>query len=494
MILGCVFGTIYLRNMSEISKKVVTRFAPSPTGEPHIGNVRTAFYAWLFARKHNGEFLVRIEDTDRTRLVEGSAERILEMWEWLGLDYDGEVIYQSTRKDIHQKYAEQLVEEGKAYKCFCTSEELDAMRKAQQERKEQPRYDSRCRHLSEEEILKQVQNDKPYVIRLATPETGETVVQDIIRGEVTFDNAGIDDLVILKADGFPTYHLAHIVDDHDSNVTHVIRAEEWLNSLPKHYLIHQALGWDVPTYAHLPIVLATDKSKLSKRHGAVSMLEFRDLGYLPPALINFMLLLGWHPKEGSEQEVFTIEEMKEQFDLADVTKSGAVFDYQKLDWMNAEYIKKLSTKELLAVAEPFIEGFENIEGIDLEAAVTMEQERIKRLAELTESLMFLFKDIEYEAELLVWKKSDAQGALEHLKIVHELIEGVDDWSIESIEAIIKERIEKDNLGMGDTLWPMRTALTGEKNSPGPFEVAYVLGKEKCLYRINKAIEQLTTNN
>lgn len=482
------FVTLYIQIMSETTEKVVTRFAPSPTGEPHIGNVRTAFYAWLFARKHNGEFLVRIEDTDRKRLVEGSEERILEMWASIGLDYDGEIVRQSDRKDIHKKVAEELVENGKAYKCFCTSEELDAMRKAQQEKKEQPRYNGTCRTLTPEQVAEK--GDMQYVVRLATPETGQTVVQDIIRGEVSFDNAGIDDFVVLKADGFPTYHLAHIVDDHESNVTHVIRAEEWLNSLPKHYLIHEALGWNVPTYAHLPIVLATDKSKLSKRHGAVSMLEFRDLGYLPEALINFMLLLGWHPKEGSEQEIFTIEEMKEQFALEDVTKSGAVFDYQKLDWMNAEYIKKLSPKELLAAAEPFVEGLE-AEHINMEDAVVLEQERIKKLSDLTESLIFLFEDTEYEADLLVWKKSDAKGAQEHLTVVKELLESVSDWNTETLESTIKARIEKDDLGMGDTLWPMRTALTGQKNSPGPFEVAAVLGKEKSLHRIETALSKLS---
>ncbi len=483
--------------MSEITEKVVTRFAPSPTGEPHIGNIRTAFYAWLFARKHNGDFLIRIEDTDRKRLVEGSEERILEMWKWLGLDYDGKIAHQSERKDIHKKFAEQLVEDGKAYKCFCTSDELDSMRKEQREKKEQPRYDSRCRVLTPEQVKEKTDAGLAYVIRLATPQTGETVVKDIIRGEVVFDNAGIDDLVILKADGFPTYHLAHVVDDYESGVTHVIRAEEWLNSLPKHYLIHEALGWDIPTYAHVPIVLATDKSKLSKRHGAVSVLDFRDMGYLPSALINFMLLVGWHPKEGSEKEIFTIEEMKSQFDLADVTKSGAVFDYQKLDWMNSEYIKMLTPKELKELAGPFIEGFKNIHDVDLESAVVMEQTRIKKLSDLTESLAFLFKDIEYETELLVWKKSDAKGAREHLSMLKELLSKITDWNKETLEFTIKTRIEKDKLGVGDTLWPMRTALTGQKNSPGPFEVAEVLGKEKSLHRIETAIgklQQLASGN
>ncbi len=474
--------------MIDDDKKVVTRFAPSPTGDPHIGNIRTAFYAWLFARQNGGEFLIRIEDTDRNRMVEGSEERILETWKWLGFDYDRDIIRQSERKAIYEKIATKLVNDGKAYFCFCAQERLEAVRKEQQARKEQPRYDGTCRELSEEEVSNHLNNNDKYVVRLKTPEEGETVISDIVRGDVVFPNDNIDDLVLLKGDGFPTYHLAHIVDDREQGVTHVIRAEEWLPSLPKHVLIHKALGYDVPKYAHLPIILATDKSKLSKRHGAVSVSDFREQGYIPQALVNFMLLLGWHPKDGSEQEVFTIEEMMRQFKLEDVQKSGAIFDYRKLDWMNMEYIRRMSADTLFSFALPFFKKSKvNIDSELLKRALKLEQKRIKKLSELPDALRFVFEDIEYDPDILIWKNSDKEEAISRLTMLSELLSNIDNWTEENIERVVKAKIEEEGYGNGDTLWPLRVALSGRKNSPGPFEIADVLGKEKSLDRIKKAI-------
>jgi len=476
-----------------MNKQIVTRFAPSPTGDPHIGNVRTALYAWLFARQNEGEFLIRIEDTDQARSVEGSEEKILEMWKWLGFDYDQEIIRQSDRKAVYGEIANKLVEEGKAYRCFCTSEELDVMRKEQQARKEQPRYNGRCRNLSAEEVVIRKDNDDAFVIRLATPEDGETVVHDVIRGEVAFPNSNIDDLVLLKGDGFPTYHLAHVIDDQEQKVTHVIRAEEWLPSLPKHILIHKALEYELPIYAHLPMIFATDKSKLSKRHGAVSVFDFKDQGYLRGALINFMLLLGWHPKKGSEKEIFTREEMLEEFKLEDVQKSGAVFDYQKLDSMNSIYIRQTSIEDIVTEVNRLGIKINIPDNIKIEAVVNLEKERIKKLSELSEKLNPLLDGIDYDGEILVWKKSNKDTAFSRLGVMSDFLSGVSEseWRAEGLETKVKEKIEYEGLGVGDTLWPLRVSLSGQQNSPGPFEIMEVFGKEESLRRIKVGLEKIS---
>jgi glutamyl-tRNA synthetase len=482
-----------------MSSKIITRFAPSPTGDLHIGSLRSAFYAWLFARANKGKFILRIEDTDQARYQPGSEQGIFDVFEWVGLDFD-ETYKQSERKATHEKYAKTLIESGHAYRCFCTTERLEKMRQEQKDKQQVPKYDGACRNLSEKEVaLRQAQGDK-FVIRLKIPETGETKVQDIIRGEIKVKNEELDDFVILKSDGFPTYHLAHIVDDHGSGVTHVIRGEEWLPSLPKHKLIYQALGWDLPQFAHLPMVLAKDKSKLSKRHGAVGVKEFKQLGYLPEALLNYVLLLGWHPQKGSEQEIFTLPEMMQQFKLEDVQKSGAVFDYQKLDSINSIYIRQTPTNKLAELAWPFFEKADPPfnpplarEGI--EKAIELEKERITKLSDLPEALRFIFEDIDYDPEVLVWRKSDRKTALERLKWLQGLVNDIaeDKWQQKHLEKKIKDGIEKQDLGTGDTLWPMRTALSGQKNSPGPFEIAEVLGKNETIMRLNKAIEKLNNH-
>lgn len=477
-----------------IEKQVITRFAPSPTGDPHIGNIRSALYAWLFARQNGGKFLLRIEDTDRNRRQENSEKYIIDSLTWLGLNWDGEAVFQSERRAQHEEAAMELVRTGHAYRCFCSGERLEQMRKEQQERKEPPRYDRTCRDLTQETIVENLKNNQPFVIRFKIPDGGETSVNELIRGKLVFKNDELDDFVILKSDKFPTYHLAHVVDDRHSEVTHVIRGDDWIPSLPKHVLLHQAFEWELPIYAHLPMVLATDKAKLGKRHGAVGVLEFKELGYLPDAMVNFLLLLGWHPKKGSEKEIFTQEEMFAEFKLEDIQKSGAVFDYQKLDWINAQYIKSLKAEQLAQYAKPFVQKLidNNKTGVKLEDAVTLEQGRITKLSELSERLAFAFDPVDYDGELLIWKKSDRETAVKRLTLTHAILAEIseDDWNIEALESRIKSEIEAKDLGMGDTLWPLRTALAGQKDSPGPFEIAAVLGKKETLNRITTGLNKL----
>lgn len=474
--------------------QIITRFAPSPTGDPHIGSLRNALYAWLFARQNKGKFLLRIDNTDQARYQEGSDQAIFEMLEWADLDFD-DTWHQSKRLKNHQKYAEELIDKNKAYRCFCSTERLEQLRKEQQENKQAPRYDRNCRKLSSDEADKYVKENKSYVVRFAIPETGETKVNDIIRGEVIFQNTELDDFVILKSDGYPTYHLASVADDNDFGVTHVIRSEEWFPSLPKHVLICQALEWDLPQFAHLPLILAQDKAKLSKRHGATGVMEFKKLGYLSEALVNYVLLLGWHPKKGSEKEVFTRKEMLKEFKLEDVQKSGAIFDYHKLDWLNAEYIRKLDIAELEKISKPFIKKLISSNNIiNVQSTIMLEKNRINKLSDLEENLKFIFQDIEYETKVLIWKKSDQAVALNRLKMLLDFLSSyTNDWTKENLEKVIKEKIDSEDLGAGDTLWPMRTALAGQKNSPGPFEIAEVLGKEETINRIMTAINKLESD-
>jgi len=492
-----------------------TRFAPSPTGDPHIGNIRTALFSWLFARHNQGDLVVRIEDTDQARSVEGSIDRLKESLDFLGLDYDEgldkggehEPYQQSERLDIYKKYVQQLVDEDKAYHCFCTPERLDEMRKEQQKNKIAPKYDRKCCQLSSEEVQEKLNNKVAHVIRFKIPE-GITVFKDIIRGKVSIKNDVLDDQIILKSDGFPTYHLAVVVDDHLMKISHVIRAEEWLPSTPKHILLYQAFNWDVPEFAHLPMILGADKKKLSKRHGAVAFLDYKQQGYLPEALINFMVFLGWNPK--SEREVFSLKELVKEFDLANVNRAGAVFDLEKLDSINGSYLRDLSPADFTDKCLPYLEEFGLIkpkssdkwEAVDtgetvgksyIEATVVLEQERIKKLAEIPEAVEFFFKkDLKYEADLLIWKKMSAAEVTESLEKTRKYLESLDpdQFDQENLEKITKEFISEQGIDTGGMLWPLRVALCGRKNSPSPFEITSVLGKEKTLARISQALEKL----
>lgn len=492
--------------------EVRTRFAPSPTGEPHIGNIRSALFAWLYARHNGGKFVLRIEDTDKERYVEGSIDKIKESLEFLGIDYDEGMgkggdygpYLQSERLDIYKKHVQKLVDEDKAYYCFCSSDRLNKMREDQKANKFAPKYDRKCFNLSKEEIKEKLNNKEPYVVRFKIPD-GFTEFKDIVRGKVSIKNEVLDDQIILKSDGFPTYHLAVVVDDHLMKISHVIRAEEWLPSTPKHLLLYKAFGWEVPEFAHLPMILGSDKKKLSKRHGAVSFLDYKREGYLPEALVNFMVFLGWNP--GGEREIFSIDQLIKEFDLDKVHKAGAIFNVDKLDDINGHYIREMNIKDLTNKCVQYLEKEyldrkkdnwvikktgEEINLEYLEKVVVLEQERMKKLSEIGDLTSFFFEEeLNYDPELLIWKKSTKEETINNLKRLIEFLDGFsdNDWSKDDLEEKTINWLKENGYGIGDYLWPMRVALSGEKNSPGPFEIAYVLGRKKSLNRMEKAVNK-----
>ncbi len=500
--------------MPLFSKKIRTRFAPSPTGYMHVGNLRSALYEYLFAKQNKGIFFIRLEDTDQSREVAGAAENILKVLKIAGIEPDEGICLkegklaekghfgpytQSQRLNLYQKYANQLVKAGLAYYCFCTEERLELLRKDQEAAKLPTRYDFHCRSLLPEEVQKRLDQGDKYVIRMKVPENREIEFEDMVRGKIKVNSREIDDQIILKADGFPTYHLAHAVDDHLMETTHVIRGEEWLPSTPKHILLFEALGWEPPIYAHLPMILNTDRTKLSKRQGDVAVEDYLAKGYLPEALLNFISLLGWNP--GTEKELFTLDELIKEFSFAKVHKAGAVFDVKKLDWMNGEYIKKLENKIFVQAAMPFFEKFLTDNNFTIPAyleanfdkALLLEQQRISRLAEVGEGIRFLLtENLGYDPAKLVWKKSDAAKAKEILNLLINDISGYaeTDFTKENFENKLKDFITRNNLANGDVLWPLRVALTGADKSPAPFEVAEILGKEATLSRLRQAIEKL----
>ncbi|PIR47938.1 glutamate--tRNA ligase [Candidatus Uhrbacteria bacterium CG10_big_fil_rev_8_21_14_0_10_50_16] len=473
-----------------------TRFAPSPTGLLHIGGVRTALYAYFLAKQSGGDFLLRIEDTDQARSVENGVENIIDTLHRLGLDPD-EGVYrqgsslsergdfgpyvQSKRLTIYAKYAQQLIADGHAYRCFCDRDRLDAMRKEQQANKEQPKYDRHCLHASDAEIEQHLKVNTPHVIRLHVPE-GKTVIHDIIRGDVTFDHKEIDDQVLLKTDGFPTYHLAVVVDDHLMEITTVIRGEEWLSSTPKHLMLYTMLGWEAPRFAHVPLLLNADRSKLSKRQGDVGAEQYLEKGYLAETLVNFIATLGFNPT--GDREIYSLKELIDSFDLKKVNKGGAVVNFEKLDWMNKQYLQQMSGEGLAAHLQDF--------GLVLEPQqyrfAEIEKTRAVTLVDLVERVRDLLLPPDYEAALLVWKDSDAQDATEMLKAAIGYVRSYGDVHILSeFELSMKEWIKAQDLQTGAILWPMRIALSGNKVSPSPFELVYALGAEESLRRMEMAI-------
>ncbi len=503
---------------------VRTRFAPSPTGFVHIGSLRTALFSYLFARHENGKHILRIEDTDQNRYVDGAVENLLKVMNNLGVEFDeGYFIendgslkergdkgpyLQSRRLDKYKAVAQKLISEKKAYYCFCSTERLEEVRKEQTALKKPAMYDKHCRKLTDEQVNEKLAEfksaNKNPVVRFAIPETGSTLVQDLIHGEITYEHKVLDDQVILKSDGFPTYHLAVVVDDHEMEITHVIRGDEWLPSTPKHVLIYQALGWKPTLYAHLPLIFNPDKSKLSKRQGDVAVEDFLSKGYLKEALINFVAFLGWNPK--SEKEIFSLEELIAEFDLKKINKSGAVFDTNKLDWFNSHYIRQMSSGELTNKLLPYWLKFWEEKNISVdktslsheyfEKRTELEKERLKKLSEIGERTLYFFAKPEYNGEMLVWKKSDQVKTKEVLQKLSLLFQKFENSSFtkENLEAEIKKLILQENLDNGTVLWPLRTALTGLEKSPGPYEVASVLafglGKEEILERLKTAIEKL----
>ncbi|TAN32970.1 glutamate--tRNA ligase [Patescibacteria group bacterium] len=472
---------------------VRTRFAPSPTGFLHVGGLRTALYNYLFAKQNGGKFVLRIEDTDRERYVEGGVENIIKSLAWSGIKFDEGPFEQSKRLDIYHRHVEQLIKEDHAYYCFCSAERLENLRQKQKDKKIPTGYDGLCRDIDPKEAGQRVQAGERHVIRMKMPVSGETVFNDLIRGEVRFKNELVDDQVLIKSDGYPTYHLAVVVDDHEMKITHIIRGEEWISSVPKHIQLYNFFGWDIPQMAHLPLLLNPDKSKLSKRQGDVSVEDYRQKGYLPEALVNFVAFLGWNP--GTDKEFFSLKELVKEFDITKAGRAGAVFNVDKLDWYNKEYIKKLSDKELAKIAEPWFNANKeySIENKELiERAVGLERERITTLSELPGALKFVFVLPDYPSDLLVWKKSNRQEVAKILPELAKLLNtfSVQAWNMGKLEQGIGEWLAEKGYSVGAALWPMRVALSGQQNSPGPFEIAEVLGKAESLARLDKAIAKI----
>jgi len=426
------------------------RYAPSPTGSPHVGNIRTALFNWLFARHYQGSFVVRIEDTDVARKVEGAVKEILNSLRWLGLDWDeGPEVggkygpyFQSERLELYQDAAKRLVAQGDAYYCYCSPERLDEMRKEQVRRKQPPGYDRLCRNLSAEERRKKEAEGIIPVVRFKTPLEGQTRFTDLIRSEVAFDNSTIDDFVLLKSDGYPTYHLANVVDDHLMEISHVLRAEEWLSSTPRHLMLYKAFGFEPPQYAHLPMILGTDRSKLSKRHGAVSVTEYYEKGYLADAMVNFLALLGWSLDD--KTEVISRQELIDNFSLERVSRTAAVFNLEKLDWMNGMYIRRLTADEFFDAVQPFLmtdkaagEALISDEKY-VKDILPLVQERARTLSEVPELTQFFFADeLEYDTNLLLGKNMSPQTVAEALEASQQRLRQLDSFDAISLEAVLR---------------------------------------------------------
>lgn len=473
------------------------RFAPSPTGDPHIGSMWTAFFNWLFARANGGTFILRIEDTDQQRLVLGSREKIFEALAWYGLTPDegpeqgGDCgpYEQSQRLELYRRHAEQLVTQGKAYYCFCTPARIDELRAAQTQQKLPPRYDKHCATLSTGEVTQRVTAGEAHTIRMNIPTSGTCEHDDIIRGHVSFRYDLLDDSVILKSDGFPTYHLANVIDDHEMRVSHVIRAEEWLPSVPKHIFLYDAFGWQRPIFAHLPLLLGADRAKLSKRHGATSALSFRDEGYLPQTMRNFMMLMGWHPK--GEEEILSLDDMIKQFTLEGINPSGAVFDRTKLDWMNGVYIRTLSPEQLMAAILPFWKKpSDTVTDTWLHQAVALVRDRLVRLTDINEFLNFVFPSVwtaelpGFDRSILVPKKGTAEATQHHLEQTGLWLERYDGvWDAATLKEAMLTAIAAMGKKNGEILWPLRVALSLRTASPDVFDLLALLGKEESLRRI-----------
>lgn len=497
-----------------MSNNIRVRFAPSPTGFLHIGNLRVALLDYLVAKTLNGKLILRIEDTDQKREVEGAVEGLMNILDWAGIKFDegprlggdyGPYI-QSERVKIYGKYTEALLKKGGAYRCFCSEDRLKQMRENQQANKLPPRYDRACRDLSEEEINKKLAKNELFVIRQKIPLDGEIISHDELRGDIKFKNSDLDDHVLIKSDGIPTYQFASVVDDHLMEISHVLRGDEWLSSFPKNILLYKAFGWTPPKFIHPPLINNKEGGKLSKRQGDVAAEDYKNKGYLAEALINFIALMGWHPSASGKMpkektdEILSLDEIIKYFDYKDIGTSPAIFDVEKLDYFNGYYIRQMSLEKLTKLCLPFLgENLKLTKNSKKQAndyiqkVIGLEQERLKKLSEIGESTEFMFRDeLEYEPKLLIWKKLTPEQVKMNLQIVFELLEKIPEteWTNDSIEEAIKSYLEAKKFKMGDYLWPMRVALTGRQASPGPFEVAEVLGKAETLERISQAIKKL----
>ncbi len=491
-----------------MANKVRVRYAPSPTGEPHVGNIRTALFNWLFARHMGGSFIVRIEDTDVARRVDGAIDAILDALRWLGLDWDegpevggdyGPYV-QSERLNLYHQAIDWLVDNGHAYYCYCSSERLQEMREKQVSRKEPPGYDRLCRELNEDERVSREAQGTANVVRFKIPLKGETTFNDMIKGEVTFANQNMDDFVILKSDGYPTYHLANVVDDNRMEISHVMRADEWVSSTPKHVLLYKALGYEIPVFVHLPIILGPDRSKLSKRHGVVSVLHYRDEGFLPEAVLNFLSLLGWSFDDHTE--IFSLNELINHFSLERIGNAGAIFDQEKLTWMNGMYIRQMSSDALVGqiikllddalpseIARPLSEEYVSI-------IVPLVQERLKTMNDVTEMTEFFFlENLEYPAELLIQSGLNNDSTATALESTIQLVtgmNGMDTWSAERLEGELRPLAEELHIKTGQLFGTIRIAVTGRKVAPPLFETMEVLGRDRCLTRLRAAAQILSS--
>ena len=466
--------------MSE--KKILrTRFAPSPTGYLHVGGARTALFNWLFAKHNKGQFILRVEDTDQLRSTEESTTAILDAMRWLGLDWDGEPYFQAERVEIHRKMVQKLIDEGKAYHCVCTPEDLEEKRKKALSEGRKPKYDGTCRD-------KNFGRAENSVVRYKNPQMGVTVVNDLIKGNVRFNNEELDDLVIERSDGYPTYNFAVVVDDAEMGITHVIRGDDHLNNTPRQILLYDALGYDLPEFAHVPMILGSDKARLSKRHGATSVMAYKGMGYLPEALVNYLVRLGW---SHGDQEIFSIPELIDFFTLESVGKSASVFNPEKLIWLNQHYIKESPGKRLAEDARPFFEklGLGTSDMHYVEQVVTDLKTRSKTLAEMADLGAFYFGDETGYEEKAAEKFLKVEFA-GHLEAVAEKLPLLEDFTKEGIEFFLRSITEERETKLKFIAQPMRVALTGKTVSPGIDDVMITLGKEKVVHRIKKAVDYI----
>ena len=477
------------------------RFAPSPTGYLHVGGLRTALYNYLFAKNNNGTFVLRIEDTDRNRYVEGAVENLIKALKWAGLNYDeGPEVggnfgpyMQSERLDIYNKYADELIEKGKAYYCFCTPERLKSLKEEQEKQKlSQTKYDKHCLHLSKEEIASNLASGIAKVVRLNVEQNHTIKFDDIIREHVEFESNNVDDQVLIKSDGYPTYHLANVVDDHLMKITHVIRGEEWLSSTPKHVLLYDAFGWERPIFAHLPLLLNPDRSKLSKRQGDVAVEDYRDKGYLKDALVNFVALLGWNA--GDDKEFYYMDDLISSFSLERVNKAGAVFDLQKLNWLNAEHLRKKTNQELLLLLKEEIQmsKFKNqtYSNEFLILIIEAMRERVSFVKEFIDTCTYFYEaPTEYEQKAIEknWKRETPNHLI---KLKEEFVSLINPTK-EDYEHMLAKVSEELNVGKGKLIHPLRLAVSGQSTGPGMFDLLFILGKDEVVKRIETAVKNIS---
>lgn len=482
--------------------KVRTRFAPSPTGRMHVGNLRTALYEFLIAKHAGGDFILRIEDTDRERYVEGAVDIIYRTLEATGLKHDegpdkdkgfGPYI-QSERQasGLYLEYAKKLIETGDAYYCFCDKERLATLKTSVgEDGKEITMYDKHCLHLSKEEIQANLDAKKPYVIRMNMPTEGTTTFVDELYGKITVENKELDDMILIKSDGYPTYNFANVVDDHLQEITHVVRGNEYISSSPKYQRLYEAFGWEAPKYVHLPLITDENHKKLSKRSGHSSYEDLVEQGFLPEAIVNYIALLGWSPEDN--QEIFSLDELIKNFDYHKVNKSPSVFDITKLKWMNGEYIKAMDNEKFYEMARPYVKEVIK-KDLNLETIMDMVKTRIETFPEIGDLIDFFQELPEYSTEMYTHKKmkTNSENSLEVLQELLPILEETDDYSVQGLHDLVFDYIKKKECKNGQALWPLRTAVSGKQMTPaGAFEIMEVLGKEESLERIKKGIEMLS---